>query len=123
MPTIRVFAVAIPVTARVAAVVTPVTLMPPVTTNPAPSNVKLELSSSSPSVPAITTLLSVRSSTFALPATKIVPAVTTPEKAPLPFSKIDTPIPVPAVAPTSNAADGTLVPIPIRTGAYINKEC
>jgi len=64
---------------------TPLIFALPVTTNPAPSNVKLALSSSSPSVPARTTRLSVKSSTFALPVTKAVPAVTTPTNAAAPL--------------------------------------
>ena len=60
----------------------------PVTANVVPSNVKLPLSSSSPSVPAITTLLFVRSSTFALLTVK---------------------------APSTSRVDaGTAVPIPMR---------
>ena len=44
----------------------PLTVSSPVTASVDPSNVKLPLSSSSPEVPAITTLLSVRSETFAV---------------------------------------------------------
>jgi len=65
--------------------------------------------------PLILRFLPLTSSYVMSPVTfKLPPIVTIPENAAFPFSKIDTPIPVPAVAPTSNAADGTLVPIPIR---------
>ena len=45
----------------------------PVTSNVEPSNVKFPLSSSSPPVPATTTLLSVKSDTLAVEATRPAP--------------------------------------------------
>ena len=69
----------------------PLTVSSPVTASVDPSNVKLPLSSSSPEVPAITTLLSVRSEIFAVSATN-ASTVAVPSRNKSPHSLVAAPI-------------------------------
>ena len=71
-PLVSVDVTSLPLTAMLSTAKSPVTFKPPVRFKSVPSNVKLASSSSSPLVPAITTLLSVRSLTAKLPAVAVV---------------------------------------------------
>ena len=67
-PSVSVDVIALPSIAMLSTAKSPVTFKPPVRFRSVPSHVKFASSSSTPLVPAITTLLLVRSLTVALPA-------------------------------------------------------